>query len=139
MFWLGFTGFCITLYAIYVEKSKNKPLCDINENISCTRVLRSPYGHMIGLMFKLSRSNRFNVPNTYYGIMFYFGLMLYDVCPLPGKEVLLLIGAVMSCLASLGLAYILYFKLKDFCVVCVASYIVNLTILYYAWYEYLGY
>jgi vitamin-K-epoxide reductase (warfarin-sensitive) len=138
---LGVLGVLATLYAISVEKNndaKQKALCDINEHMSCSRVLKSPYARMVGMIFGLNKNHPLNVPNTYYGLLFYVAIILYSFYPftlIPFREVMLLFAASGSILASFGLACILYFKLKDFCVVCVTTYVINGLIFWCALYE----
>ena len=135
---LGLIGLAVTLYAINVEKNAvaaKRALCDINEHISCTLVLTSKYAKMMGLIFKLPYKHPLNLPNTYYGLIFYIIIILYPVYPftlIPFREVLFLVASSFSLLSCCGLAYILYVYLKDFCIVCVATYIVNIFIFYQA-------
>ncbi|AYV77849.1 MAG: vitamin K epoxide reductase complex subunit 1 [Edafosvirus sp.] len=135
---LGICGVLVSAYAIYVEvnaKHKQRALCDLNEGMSCTRVLTSPYARMTGLVFGLKKSHPLNLPNTYYGLLFYVAIILYKMYPftlIPFKEFLLLVASSMSMAACIGLAYVLYFKLKDICIVCITTYIINSCIFYYA-------
>jgi vitamin-K-epoxide reductase (warfarin-sensitive) len=123
-------GVLICKYAVGIENSKEKKkrMCDVNESMSCTRVLTSKYGHMAKLLFGLKEDNFFNLSNAQYGLIYYIGLLLFQFYPLtliPYHDFLCFIGTLGSFFASLGLAWILYFKLHDFCMVCVAMYIVN--------------
>jgi vitamin-K-epoxide reductase (warfarin-sensitive) len=136
IFALGLLGLAITLYAIHVERKAasekaEKAFCDINDRMSCTRVLTSPYAKMVGKIFKLPADHKLNVPNTYYGVLFYIAIMLYTKFPftlIPFREVLLMAASSFSLVACCGLAYIMYFKLKDVCIVCMATWAVNVGI-----------
>jgi vitamin-K-epoxide reductase (warfarin-sensitive) len=130
---LGIAGLLTTLYAIKVEKNEDgkKSLCDVNDGMSCTRVLKSPYARMTKYTFGLSNSNPLNQPNTYYGVLFYLCVIVYHVLGL-NFPYLFLTGCIASCLASCGLAYVLYSKLHDFCLVCATTYVINGALLYNA-------
>ena len=138
----GICGIVVTLYAIYVERmaksksgggqSKYKAICDVNDSMSCTLVLTSKYSKMMGTIFNLDKDSWFNLPNTYYGLLFYVCVTLYPLYPfilIPFREVLLLGASLMSIVSSVMLAYILYFKLKNLCMVCIVTYVINITIL----------
>lgn len=116
---LAAIGFCLSLYAYYLEyKLKNdeqfKAACDINDRISCTRPLLSPY------------ANFFYVSNALLGMIFYAVIALASFL---GLQTLLLILAIGGVIASLILAYLLYFEIKSFCLVCTSLYVVNILIL----------
>ncbi len=51
---------------------------------------------------------------------------------LPFARQFLLLGALAACSASTLLGYVLYFILRDFCIVCVSTYFVNAGVLFYA-------
>uniref|UniRef100_A0A6C0C7D6 vitamin-K-epoxide reductase (warfarin-sensitive) n=1 Tax=viral metagenome TaxID=1070528 RepID=A0A6C0C7D6_9ZZZZ len=132
---LGICGILIALYAICVERLAPgvTAMCDINNRASCSRVLKSPYGRMMKLCFDLPDNHPLNVPNTYYGILYYSGIILYNFVTVPYQETLLFIASIFSMFVSLQLALILYYKLKDFCIVCVTTYVINFFIFYHAW------
>lgn len=124
-------GIAICIYASDIERShgKVKRACDVSESMSCTLVLTSKYGHMAKLLFGLDEKSFFNMSNAQYGLFFYIGLLLFQFYPftmIPYHDILFLIGTFTSVLASVGLAWILYFKLRNFCMVCVCMYIINL-------------
>lgn len=135
----GIVGLLLTLYTIYVERqqSKNKAYraaCDVSDSMSCSVVLKSPYAKLVGKTFGLKRKHPLNLPNTYYGVLFYIAIMLYSVYPftlVPFREYLLFGASVSSLSVCVVLAYIMHFKLKNYCLVCIGTYFVNLFIFYY--------
>ena len=142
---LGLLGIIASLYAVYVEhRAKNTKggkkyiaLCDVNNSMSCSRVLTSEYAKLGRLFFGLKEGSVFNVPNTYYGLLFYIGIALYAQFPftlIPLRAYLLFAASLGSIVASCTLAYILIFILHDVCLVCVTTYIINLAILYQTWF-----
>lgn len=125
-------GVLVCLYGIYIEKNVKTPkfraICDINNNTSCTLVLTSKYSHMIKLLFNLNDSSRLNLSNAQYGLLFYIGLILYQYYPftlLPFYNFLFFCIIFSSFVACIVLAYILYYKLQQLCLICVAIYIIN--------------
>jgi len=150
-------GIVLTSYAIYVEKvasKKNsekktdqisvnfgkakfdisdneepkKVACDINDKISCSSVLSSEYAYLVGKYFKLPKNSIWNVPNTYYGMLYYFAVFIYPFIWFPFKAYLLVGVSFMTLVVSAILAYIMQFLLKQYCVVCVLIYVVNISI-----------
>ncbi|XP_053211598.1 vitamin K epoxide reductase complex subunit 1-like [Panonychus citri] len=133
---VAFTGLFISLYALFIEiKHSNnhnyKPFCDLGQSISCTAAFISKYGKGLGL---LPEDSVFNLPNPVYGIFTYTTLVM--VANFSGTDRflvnLLLIISIIINLVSIYLAYILYFILKNLCVVCVATYIVNFLLLLFS-------
>jgi len=122
IFILAFIGFCISFYAYFVEtkikkEPEYKPACDINDRISCSKPILSEYG------------NIFYFSNGLMGMIYYLivaALAFFDASQL------VLIAAIGGCLASAVLAYILYFKIKSLCIVCMSLYIVNILILLFS-------
>ena len=49
---------------------------------------------------------------------------------LPWAKVLLLGSSLMSCLGTIYLATVLFCVLKEICIACVATYLVNFTLMY---------
>ncbi|MBR9699950.1 vitamin K epoxide reductase family protein [Candidatus Woesearchaeota archaeon] len=107
---LALIGLILSLYSLYVErryaKKPFRPICDISENISCTKAFSSKYG------------KHFNIPNPIYGIAFYSSLFLF-------QEYLLYLTA-LGVAISLYLAYISYIRQKNFCVICSLTYVINI-------------
>lgn len=111
-------GLILAAYAVYVEyksrKGPYKALCDINDSMSCSKAFTSTYGSTLGLQ------------NGVWGLLFY---MLVIAMTLAGMSRGVLYLAILSVLGSGYLAYVLFAKLKDFCIVCTAIYLVNIALL----------
>lgn len=110
-----FIGLFLCAYALYVEyKVAVDPnyvaSCDLASWISCSKVFSSEYAHI------------FYFPNAAYGACFYLLVMILDAIKLY-KYIVYLSG--LTFFSTLYLAYILAFVLKDMCVVCVSTYILN--------------
>ena len=131
------SGIGLSSYAYYVEVAKEADekyvaLCDINEDISCSRVFSSKYGKGFGLVGPfLGQDHVLNQPNALYGIGFYSILTLLFICGGSSKFLAYIQFYSFSIASGLScyLAYILYFVLKDICVVCIATYAVNFLLL----------
>jgi vitamin-K-epoxide reductase (warfarin-sensitive) len=116
---LAIIGFVISAYLFYVEQKMKsdityKPVCDISDRISCSKVIQSPFARL------------FFVSNTIIGMGYYAVVALLALMNMGKLLVILSVGAA---LASCVLGYILYFKIKSFCVMCTSLYIVNFLIL----------
>lgn len=112
-------GLAVCLYGLYIEHKvladhRYKAVCDISDKASCTKTFLSPWSKLLG------------VSNTYVGIAFYVGMI---VLGLLGQPQLALLGAVVACLASMFLAYILYAKVQTFCLLCSSIYLINIVLL----------
>ena len=133
---LGLIGIFLSVYSLFVEvqahSDKNyKALCDINEQISCTKVFLSEYGKGFGLVAPiLGKDSMLNLPNPVYGVVFYSLIVLLSMfANTKGGLKLLTCLAAMSFVMSIYLATILY-KMKDTCIVCISTYVVNAGLLY---------
>jgi len=118
--WLSIIGLILSIYFLYVRtKIRNtqyKPLCDINENISCTKAAKSKHSNVLIL------------PNSIYGIIFYITIFLLSSLNLT------LYTFIIAALATLFTIYLITISLKQkiYCPVCIATYIINFAILYLA-------
>ena len=116
--WLALMGILLSCYALYVKRTaeryrKYKPMCDINGSISCTKAFLSKEGALTGL------------PNPIYGLAFY--VIIFAATMYFQKELILYLSSI-ALIASLYLAYISYFKQKNFCLVCSSIYLINILI-----------
>ena len=107
-------GLLVALYFYVTEtRMKNNPnyrsVCDISDHISCSKSLKSGYVSPVGaaLFYML------------VGCLGYFDL----VTPL---LIITSIGGLGTCVA----AYLIYFRVKTFCLPCTAIFITNFVLLY---------
>tara|TARA_Y100000034_G_scaffold136399_1_gene212620 strand:- start:2838 stop:3230 length:393 start_codon:yes stop_codon:yes gene_type:complete len=112
---LAITGLILSLYSLYVEKKLEvhksySPVCDISKGISCSTAFKSSY------------SKTFGVKNSILGSGFYALILLLSVTSFAP---LILYLAAFGILTTIYLAYISYFKLKNFCLVCTFIYLTN--------------
>jgi vitamin-K-epoxide reductase (warfarin-sensitive) len=114
---LAAAGFLVSLYALYVRQKllhsdSYSPACDISDRVSCSKALGSRYGTTVG------------IPNPLAGLVFYCStcLLAFSDFFLPYLFFLVL----PAVLFSIYLAYISYFRQKNFCLVCSFIYLVNL-------------
>ncbi|CAB1339884.1 unnamed protein product [Coregonus sp. 'balchen'] len=85
-------------------------MCNVSYSISCSKVFTSRWGRGFGLLGSIfGKDSAMNQPNSVYGIIFYVFQLLLGI----------------TVRGSLYLGYILYFVLKDFCVICITTYALN--------------
>jgi len=111
-------GIVMSLYLLYVRRrlvhdSSYKAVCDISEKMSCTKVAASKYSHLLG------------VPNAFIGLLFYAAVLVLSDIALTKIIFYLSIPAV---LATIYLAYLMQFRVKNSCIVCYGTYIANILI-----------
>lgn len=116
---LAITGFGISVYAHCVENKiqKNpiyKPFCDLSDVVSCSKPIKSQYGKI------------FFVSNADIGMVYFALIQLFILFR---AHALLLLTVIGGCIASCILAYILYFKIRAFCIVCTSIYLINFLML----------
>ncbi len=125
-------GILLSLYAVYVEHKSHadhsyEALCDINATFSCSKVFSSEYGRLLSYWGLVEANSPLDRPNAEYGAILYTTMFLFmKVIRFSFSDDLLLLMSVFSLLSSVYLGYILYFVLKDACIVCISTYIVNI-------------
>ncbi|XP_041575461.1 vitamin K epoxide reductase complex subunit 1 [Taeniopygia guttata] len=128
-------GAALSVYALHVEHEVAKDpsyraACDLGPSVSCTRVFSSRWGRGLGLVEPvLGGASALNVPNGAIGLIFYLLQGLLGVRRGRVASVALVASSVASALASLWLAGVLLFGLRDLCLVCLGTYGVNLALL----------
>lgn len=115
---ISIIGLALSIYAIVEERkvrkdAEYKPVCDINDRISCSKAFTSEYGKTFG------------ISNSYGGLAF------YTITPLAAyfAPQFLLSLVAFSVLGSVYLGYLQYFRLRTFCVVCTSIYAINIALL----------
>ncbi|XP_044160555.1 vitamin K epoxide reductase complex subunit 1-like protein 1 [Bufo gargarizans] len=128
-------GIALSVYAYHVETSRGKDaeyraLCDINPSISCSKVFTSRWGRGFGLVENiLGAQSLLNQPNSVFGVVFYALQILLGFSGLVVATVTLLVTSLVSIAGSLYLAYVLFYILEDFCVICITTYVLNFILL----------
>ena len=121
---------CLALKARDISMCGDNPNClthfeqplsfcdEVSDRVSCTKIFLSPWGKLFG------------VSNVYIGMVFYAAMIWFG---LSDQVQLTFLGAVGACIASLFLAYILFAKIKTFCLVCITTYAINVILLVLAY------
>ena len=120
---LAVVGLLLSLYAYYTEyrheKDKNyKAVCDLSDTVSCTKAFSSPYGKIMG------------ISNAVLGMLFYIAVIVLVMLK---QDFLVFLAAIAGVLSSIYLAYLLYFKVRSYCVVCTSIYIINILLLVFSY------
>jgi uncharacterized membrane protein len=115
---LAAAGLGLSVYALWVKQKLKlvdgyRPICDIRGNISCTKALGSRYSTTAG------------VQNPLLGILYYIGVIVLTFF----QPRFILFPATAAVLFSLYLAFVSYAVQRNFCLVCSATYLVNIGIL----------
>ncbi|XP_041038073.1 vitamin K epoxide reductase complex subunit 1-like protein 1 [Carcharodon carcharias] len=124
-------GLVLSVYAFHVETSKERDatyraMCDLSDSISCSKVFTSRWGRGFGMLGALvGHDSTLNQPNSVYGLLFYLLQVLLSLTDSAMAAIALAASSVVSLAGSLYLAYILFFVLHDFCLVCVTTYALN--------------
>ncbi len=122
MIWLLYTiagiGLLSSIYMWYIHvrhaaNPEYESMCDITETVACTSVVTGEYGSLVVL------------PNSVYGMIYYVLIMV-----LASFGFLLTIFwiSILGLIGSAYLAYLLYYKLRQVCIVCTLTYIVNIAL-----------
>lgn len=126
-------GLVLSFYAYNVKIQKEQDdsyvaMCDISEHISCTKAFVTEYGRGFGLFPK---DSVFNISNSIYGLAFYTLFAVLSTINNYACSAALVILGILSNIGSIYLSHILYL-LKDICVVCVSTYIINAALMFLA-------
>ncbi|XP_068100086.1 vitamin K epoxide reductase complex subunit 1-like protein 1 [Hyperolius riggenbachi] len=128
-------GIALSVYAYHVETSRERDpeylaLCDVNPSISCSKVFTSRWGRGFGLVENiLGAQSLLNQPNSVFGMVFYTLQVSLGFVGSVGAAVTLVTTSLVSIAGSLYLAYILFYILEDFCVICITTYVLNFFLL----------
>ncbi|MBN3308372.1 VKORL protein, partial [Amia calva] len=124
-------GILLSFYAFHVEREKARDpeyraMCDVSESVSCSKVFTSRWGRGFGLLGSIfGKNSAMNQPNSVYGLVFYVFQLLLGMTVSAVAALALMTSSIVSVVGSLYLSYILYFVLKDFCILCLTTYTLN--------------
>ncbi|XP_045140982.1 vitamin K epoxide reductase complex subunit 1 isoform X1 [Echinops telfairi] len=128
---LCLAGLVVSVYALHVKAARARDphyraLCDVGTAISCSRVFSSRWGKGFGLVeHVLGPDSVLNQSNSLFGCIFYTLQLLLGCVHGHWASRLLVLSSLVSLAGSLYLAWILFFVLYDFCIVCITSYAIN--------------
>ncbi len=116
---LAILGFALSVYAYFVEinvarDEAYKPICDISDRMSCTKLFASQYAKLVG------------IPNTMIGMLFY--ILIFVLACFSAASLIFYIS-IAACIVTVGLAYISHVMVRSFCLLCTSIYIVNILLL----------
>ena len=117
---LSILGFIVSIYAFRIQTRSHlrKELCDLRDDVSCTVVLGSEHGRLLG------------PPNSLFGMVYYAVIFILAYI---GQPTPLFYISILGVVASVYLGYIAYVKMKNFCLVCTAIYVINVLMLVSSW------
>ncbi|XP_023698411.1 vitamin K epoxide reductase complex subunit 1-like protein 1 [Paramormyrops kingsleyae] len=127
-------GMVLSMYALHVGREKARDpnyqaICDVITSMGCCKVFNSRWGRGFGLFGSVFGKNGvMNQPNSVYGFVFYIFQLLLGMTVSAMAALILMTTSIVSVMGSLYLSYVLYFVLKDFCIVSVIAYILNLVL-----------
>lgn len=112
---IAFCGFIASFYSLFIEYNIKHnpayvPACDVSNKISCTKPIVSSYGKLLG------------VSNSFIGLIFY---VFIAVLAFFNTIWLIFYCAIAACLVSIYLAWILYTRIHAVCLICLAIYVIN--------------
>lgn len=115
---LAVCGLLLSVWALliatrYRRSMRYTPWCDFSEQVSCSRAFTSRY------------SRTLRIHNAWFGIIAYPVVAWIAII---GRPLELLIAGSLLVLASASLAYISFVKMRNYCLVCIGVYAVNLAI-----------
>ncbi|XP_059270821.1 vitamin K epoxide reductase complex subunit 1 isoform X1 [Mustela nigripes] len=132
---LCLAGLGLSLYALHVKAARTRDrdyraLCDVGAAVSCSRVFSSRWGRGFGLVEPvLGEDSILNQSNSIFGCIFYTLQLLLGCLRTRWASILLVLSSLVSLVGSVYLAWILFFILYDFCIVCITTYAINVGLL----------
>ncbi|XP_034820113.1 vitamin K epoxide reductase complex subunit 1-like protein 1 isoform X1 [Pan paniscus] len=97
---------------------------------SCPSSWGYRWGRGFGLLGSIfGKDGVLNQPNSVFGLIFYILQLLLGMTASAVAALILMTSSIMSVVGSLYLAYILYFVLKEFCIICIVTYVLNFLLL----------
>eukprot|EP00405_Crypthecodinium_cohnii_P027806 CAMPEP_0206512470 /NCGR_PEP_ID=MMETSP0324_2-20121206/60907_1 /ASSEMBLY_ACC=CAM_ASM_000836 /TAXON_ID=2866 /ORGANISM="Crypthecodinium cohnii, Strain Seligo" /LENGTH=142 /DNA_ID=CAMNT_0054004451 /DNA_START=200 /DNA_END=628 /DNA_ORIENTATION=+ len=104
-----------------------QPACDLGSFSSCSKVFTSPWAHILSHWGLVEKGSQLDLSLPQLAIPYFVVLMFYPVArrKLSFGPTLYLAAGVGSLAFTIYLACILKFVLKEFCVICFSTYVIN--------------
>ncbi|KAI5939973.1 vitamin K epoxide reductase complex subunit 1 isoform X1 [Manis javanica] len=141
---LCLAGLVLSLYALHVKAARTqdkdyRALCDLGTAISCSRVFSSSWGQGFGLVeHMLGQDSVLNQSNSIFGCIFYTLQLLLGCLRSRWASLLLVLSSLVSLAGSVYLAWVLFFVLYDFCIVCITTYAINIGLMVLSFWDFQG-
>ncbi|EKX47425.1 hypothetical protein GUITHDRAFT_106868 [Guillardia theta CCMP2712] len=116
-------GISLTAYALHVEH-----MLRLNKSY---KVAKSAYGSGLGIISKRGPFGFLAFSNPIYGLVFYLAMLGLQAPPIfasPRARIASVVLASVSLFASAWLGYLLFAVIKEICIVCISSYVLNVLI-----------
>mmetsp|Transcript_15057 Transcript_15057/g.22697 ORF Transcript_15057/g.22697 Transcript_15057/m.22697 type:complete len:193 (+) Transcript_15057:379-957(+) len=143
---LSILGFILSAYSVYVEHKVEqnlhddninpdeefRALCDIDAiGASCSAVFQLPEGKMLSFFGLVPKDSALDIPNGILGMLFY--TYVFIRCNMRSSDLILLDRRVNAVVCSLALASSVFlarklYIIKEICVVCVTTHVLNTTV-----------
>uniref|UniRef100_A0A8C0WL09 vitamin-K-epoxide reductase (warfarin-sensitive) n=1 Tax=Castor canadensis TaxID=51338 RepID=A0A8C0WL09_CASCN len=99
-------------------------------SVLCSAALASKWGQGFGLLGSIFGKDGVLTSQTVsLDLYFYILQLLLGMTASAVAALVLMTSSIVSVIGSLYLAYILYFVLKEFCIICVTTYALNFILL----------
>mmetsp|Transcript_130603 Transcript_130603/g.325894 ORF Transcript_130603/g.325894 Transcript_130603/m.325894 type:complete len:165 (+) Transcript_130603:78-572(+) len=125
-------GIALNIYTMHVEGQISKmpgyqPACDLGSWSSCSKVFTSPWAHILRHWGLVEQGSLFDLSLPQLAIPYFLLLMIYPVArrTSPYAPSLYLCVGIGAIAFNVYLACILKFVLKEFCIICATTYLIN--------------
>lgn len=131
---LGLFGLVASTYAVYLERNAGNegfnPFCNLGEGRNCLTAVTSEYSHLLRHFGVVQAGSLWDVSNAVIGLLYYGTILGYPLRPYAHffRRNVYLVLSLFASVTSLYLGCILFFVLKDLCVVCITTHVVNFLI-----------
>ncbi len=131
-------GILVAVYALHVESMLvgvpgYQPSCDISSlQMSCSKVFNSKYARILSYWGIAPRGSILDLSLPQFALIYFVTILFLPLIirRFPRtKSVWRSLSYVVVCF-NVYLAYILKYKLGEFCIVCVTNYVINAGVLY---------
>jgi len=131
-------GILVAGYALHVESMLidvpgYQPSCDISSlQMSCSKVFNSKYAKIMSYWGFVKHGSLLDLSLPQFAVLYFFACLLLplSVRRFPQTKPAWRILSYVVVAFNIYLAYILKFKLGEFCIVCVTNYVINAGVLY---------
>ena len=125
-------GYALHVEAMLVEIPGYQPSCDISSlQMSCSKVFNSKYAKILSYWGLVERGSALDLSLPQFALLYFFACLFLPISVrrVPQTKFMWRLLSYVVVVFNLYLAYILKFKLGEFCIVCVTNYVINAGVL----------